>query len=101
MFLIESLSYSDKSNKYFFTEHLAPGRPDWATVRTPAPVAPASRGGPTLLRVPRPHYVSRALRVPRPHRGAPSTPTRMQGTQHVQRQDLLLQYIDETLATYV
>ena len=60
MFLIETLSYSDKSNKYFFTEHITPGHPD----RTLAPVAPASREGPR-------HSVSRARFVSHAHIVAP------------------------------
>jgi hypothetical protein len=70
---------------------------------------------PTPLRVPRTHRGLRTLRVLRPHRGAPSTPTRMQAglvaaaggllqmgpTTICVTQDLLLQHLDETLATYV
>jgi hypothetical protein len=80
----------------------------------PTSFATSSVRMPAPLHVPRTHRGPRALRVLHPHHGAPSTPTRMQpgpaaatggllqmGPTTTYVTNLLLQHLDETLATYV
>jgi hypothetical protein len=100
----------------YASQRLAPGRPDGAMTGCPClPRLLHMGSAPAPLHVPCLHRGPYALRVPCPHCGAPSTPIRMQADpatavggccrwvplQHVQHQDVFLQYLDKILVTYV